>query len=323
MKPKTRYGAGEILGRNLENLTPPVRARLHDEPKPGCPPRQSCYAFDPNGVPKGKNALLCNKNGGVCSVRQYSADFGTHKNDSLIHGTVKASGPFITICPERFLEGGKVYSWIGKTLLDTDKPRIVRELPFLESSGRNKDAAIAEAESKEGKPVGRLDCVLVRADAPLTWCAVEMQAVYQSNSKTKNEWNYIAASEAVLPFPQSNPRPDYRSSGPKRLLPQLQVKVPTLSRWGVKTAVVVDEAFYGSLGRMQYANHSSNADIAWFVMKYEAQPDGNVSLVPGEVFYTTLGEAVEGLVSAQAIPKSAFEEAIKARLNANYPAQRA
>jgi hypothetical protein len=279
----------------------------------------SCHAFDPNGVPKGKKALLCNKTGGICSIREFHADFATNKNNSFIPGTVTTDGPYITVCPERFLEGGRVYTWISETLLGTDKPRIVRELPFLESSGKDKEAAIAEATSNDGEPVGRLDCVLVRPDAPLTWCAVEMQAVYQSNSSTKKELARLAESED-LPFPLSNPRPDYRSSGPKRLLPQLQVKVPTLSRWGVKTAVVVDEPFYKELGKMKYANDPSNADIAWFVMKYETLPDGNVSLKPGNVYYTTLGEAIEGLVRAQAIPKYAFEEEIKARLNNNYPA---
>jgi len=312
---KTRYGAGEILGRNVASMTQQNRAGLHQElaSKPVCPARASCHTFDPNGVPKG--GVRCNKPGGICSIRRYQAEFTTNKVGSLLPATIEAVGTFSTICPERFLEGGRVFSWIGLTLLDTEKPRIVRELPFLENAGRS------EAES-DGEPVGRLDCVLVRPDdAAFNWCAVEMQAVYLSNSKTKHELSHLAASDLSLPFPATNPRPDYRSSGPKRLLPQLQIKVPTLSRWGVKTAVVVDQEFYASLGKMRNANHPSNADIAWFVMRYDEVPGGDLSLREGKVYYTTLGEAIEGLIGAQAIPKTEFEEEIKARLNANYPAR--
>jgi hypothetical protein len=38
-----------------------------------------------------------------------------------------------------------------------------------------------------------------------------------------------------VPFPAVQRRPDFRSSGPKRLMPQLQIKVPTISRWGRRT----------------------------------------------------------------------------------------
>lgn len=42
-----------------------------------------------------------------------------------------------------------------------------------------------------------------------------------------------------VPFPQVQRRPDLRSSGPKRLMPRLQIKVPTISRWGEEMAVVI------------------------------------------------------------------------------------
>jgi hypothetical protein len=208
-----------------------------------------------------------------------------------------------------------IYSWIGAELLGTAQPLIVRELPFLEETG-----AVA-GSSDEDEAVGRIDCVPVRSDAPvLKWCAVEIQAVYLSNSKTGTELNSIAASALPIPLPVTNPRADYRSSGPKRLLPQLQVKVPTLSRWGIKMAAVVDQEFYNSLGEMEYAYHPSNSDIAWFVLQYAESAGGTVNLQAGSVDYTTLTEAIDGLVGADPIPKPTFEQGIRSRLQTNYPA---
>ena len=316
MPTKLRYGVGELLARSLTSLTPQARAELVKQRQQGsivCPPKESCYAFDPNGIPKG--GVNCTKPGGICSVRRYQAEFENRQITSLIPNTVQAVGTFATICPHRFIEAGAVFTWIGSELLATNKPRIVRELAFLESTAGGTE------QTEEGEEaVGRIDCVLVKPDAPvLTWCAVEMQAVYLSNSKTNTELKNLTESPLPLPYPVTNPRPDYRSSGPKRLLPQLQVKVPTLSRWGIKMAVVIDREFYDSLGKMEEANHPSNSDIAWFVTEYHDAPNGLASLGPGSVHYTTLPEAIEGLVGADAIPKPTFENAIAAKLQLNYP----
>jgi len=77
-----------------------------------------------------------------------------------------------------------------------------------------------------------------------------------------------------LPFPQGIRRPDFRSSDPKRLIPQLQIKVPTISRWGKKMAVVVDQPFWDSLGSISEVDHVSNCDIAWFIMDYRHNGKG-------------------------------------------------
>src|SRR5262249_29127554 len=62
---------------------------------------------------------------------------------------------------------------------------------------------------------------------PLRWCALEIQAVYFSGKSMGREFAAIAQHEGLaIPFPAAHRRPDYRSSGPKRLMPQLQIKVP-------------------------------------------------------------------------------------------------
>jgi hypothetical protein len=128
------------------------------------------------------------------------------------------------------------------------------------------------------------------------------------------EFKAMSASPGEsMPFPLVNRRPDYRSSGPKRLLPQLEIKVPTLSTWGKKMAVVVDADFFGCLGTMREANDLSNAEIAWFIVEFVEH--GNVfQLQPKQVFVTRLKDAIEGLVAAIPIPRAQFEEAILSKL---------
>ena len=97
------------------------------------------------------------------------------------------------------------------------------------------------------------------------------------------------------PFPNQIRRPDYRSSGPKRLMPQLQIKVPTLRRWGKKMAVVVDKHFFESLGHMEEVEDLSNGDIAWFTVDFHVDDTGrSFRLVRDGVHITTLERATEG-----------------------------
>jgi hypothetical protein len=116
-------------------------------------------------------------------------------------------------------------------------------------------------------------------------------------------------------FPAGKRRPDYRSSGPKRLMPQLQIKVPTLRRWGKKMAVVVDRAFFDSIGEMDKVAHISNADIAWFVVRFEEVAGSNqMSLVADEVRYTTLERSVEGLTGGKPVTLPIFEGRISEKV---------
>ncbi|MFP5442236.1 MAG: NotI family restriction endonuclease, partial [Betaproteobacteria bacterium] len=112
-------------------------------------------------------------------------------------------------------------------------------------------------------------------------------------------------------FPAGRRRPDYRSSGPKRLMPQLQIKVPTLRRWGKKMAVVVDRAFFDSIGEMDNVADISNADIAWFVVRFEeVEGQKRTRIVRDEVRYTTLERSVEGLTGGKPVPLPVFETRI-------------
>jgi len=202
--------------------------------------------------------------------------------------------------------------WIGRTMLDHPEPLVVGEVGFLE----RENGEAADASPRPGREdVGRIDCVLVHPDRePLHWCALEIQAVYFSGDKMQNEFQAILDhQDDSLPFPVGRRRPDYRSSGPKRLMPQLQVKVPTLRRWGKKMAVVVDESFFAALGRMESVQDVSNADIAWLVVGYD-ESAGEARLKLTRIHLTTLERAVEGLTAGYPVSLETFEARIREKL---------
>ena len=97
-------------------------------------------------------------------------------------------------------------------------------------------------------------------------------------------------------------------------MPQLQIKVPTISRWGKKMAVVVDKAFWESLNEMREVKDLSNAEIVWFIVAFTESRDGRFSLRRHEVHYTTLSHAVEGLTGGTPMSLESFENEIRARM---------
>ncbi len=117
----------------------------------------------------------------------------------------------------------------------------------------------------------------------------------------------------MLPFPSAHRRPDYRSSGPKRLMPQLQMKVPTLRRWGKKMAVVVDSSFFNALAPMREVQDVSSCDISWFIVRYE-EAEGQAILQPDSVKLTTLESAVEGLTGGEPVSQTVFEQRVHEKL---------
>ncbi len=301
--PKTRgrYSIGEWYGNGFETITPAERLRL----------AKTEYDVDAlTGMPcPFRPEHQCNKKGGVCSIRMY---------EQVGDGPVKGAGPMVTTCPLRFLEAGTIFRWVGEKLLQTTEPIVLGEIGFLDRL--RPETGIEDEESDSRDFIGRIDNVLIHpARNPLDWCALELQAVYFSGKSMKNEFKMLSQVEyPEVPFPAAHRRPDWRSSGPKRLLPQLQTKVPTIRTWGKKMAVIIDEAFFASLVGLEREKHLSNAEIAWFVVAYEPTPIG-WKLVPRELAFTQLEASVKSLTGGVPLSKEKFEQQLRLKLAAVFP----
>ncbi len=289
----SRFGTGELYGFDFNGLTPERVRELSSAPYKSlaCPFKL---------VQPGKPVAKCNKKGGVCSLRQFVQDR---------QGRVKPRGEPVTTCPSRFLEGNLITQWVGETLLGTSTPLVISELPFLMGDIQ------AQAEADQDT-VGKIDEVLVNAEGGvLRWCALEIQAVYFSGGSMENDFKVMRDwTGPGVPFPKVQRRPDFRSSGPKRLMPQLQIKVPTISRWGKKMAVVIDRAFWDSLAKMREEKDLSNCEIVWFVVSFVPGKDGRFSLRRDRTHFTTLDNSVEGLTGGTPMSLERFESQIRDRL---------
>jgi hypothetical protein len=300
-KARRRYSIGEWYGTRLEVLSAAQRlerAKIEIE----------ADALTATLCPFQRNTN-CNKKGGVCSLRLY---------EQVGDGPVSGVGPLVTTCPTRFIEDGVVFRWIGETILQTSSPDILGQVGFLDRLGPSDPSRTEDDESADF--IGRIDNVLVHPTRdPLDWCALELQAVYFSGKAMNQEFAILSKQEyQALPFPAAHRRPDWRSSGPKRLLPQLQTKVPTIRTWGKKMAVVIDEAFFGSLVGLEREKYLSNSEIAWFVVRHESTTRG-WKLVPGEVVFSKLDSSVKALTGGVPLSKEKFEEQLRRKLAADYP----
>lgn len=300
--PQYRFGIGEWYGQSFVGLTQSCRnsfAKIQfDQIGPPTPP---CPFLSRSGFEE-----PCWKKGGVCSLRSYERDTQTGAV-TLDHrgSTLRA------ICPSRFEQDGMIYKWIGEIVLGNPDATRVGQVNFLEK------VPLIGGPQEEGAPpqeVGRIDSVLaIPHSDPLQWCAIEIQAVYFSGRKMSLHFDEMLKRSDGLPFPGHTRRPDYRSSAPKRLMPQLLIKVPTLSRWGKKMAVVVDEDFFKAMGKMDRVSDISNSDVVWFIVSFQEQA-GEIRITRGEVVYTTLESSRDALIAGRPPTQAKFEEKIRARL---------
>lgn len=234
---------------------------------------------------------LCPFKGGQCSKRSKGGVCSITDGDSVA-----------IVCPHRFAEDGLLYKTVSETMFGTTQGAVaVKEVQFLSSAHGT------------GTAVGKIDNVVAQIDDGkiLEWCALEVQAVYFSGDKMGPE---VAEYEAThrLPAPGSR-RPDIRSSAPKRLLPQLETKVPTLRTWGKKMFVAVDEAFFDWIPPMQEESHITNAEVCWLVFGLDRSA-APYKLRHVKTFLTTLSESRKGLVAGVSPNLPTFQNALKQKI---------
>ena len=293
--PTTRYTVGEWFGRPADRIGASDRMQLADmalghRPALPCPfdrPRQ------------------CQKEGGVCSLRPHVLGADGH--------AVPYGEEVCAVCPHRLYEDDLIMRWVGEEVIDTAEPLMIREVEFLQTRG--------------GAAAGRIDMVLcdprtLDSDDGLRWCVVETQTVYFSGGKMDDEFQKIRRGcGGFIPFPTKPRRPDFRSSGAKRLRPQLEAKCPTLVRWGKKIAVVVDRPFFDSLGHMNRAIDNDDAEIIWFVVRYRPRDD-RYKIAKDAVVPVTLDDACRGLQNAEPVSKQDFESMLREKIRGMGHAER-
>lgn len=263
-----------------------LRASGRERPLP-CP-------FKP-GLPQ------CSKAGGVCSIQLY--DEGTN------HRIGASLGMPVITCPSRFDQDYILVRWLAEIVgFSPEEARIAREIPFMQSVATE-------------KPAGKIDLVVAKTEGDrLDWYGLEIQAVYFSGPGMSSQFEILAGDEdADPPYPDHNRRPDWRSSSAKRLMPQLQVKVPTVRRWNSKIAVAVDKPFFESIGGPS-ANPTqdiNDGDIIWLVpeLSWDVN-ERQFRLKRGHWEVLTLEDSTNKLLAARTIARDSFEAALRERLSA-------
>ena len=292
--PGERYGIAEWFGEPLLALTPARRAQLA---------RSALQRGNAPRCPFQQGDVQCSKKGGVCSIQRYEeADSG---------GRIAAAvGEPVVVCPRRFQESQVLIRWLAEIVgIDADNTYVAREVPFMRGT-------------RTGKPAGKIDLVIAGPEEPSLrsagrWYGLEIQAVYFSGEGMTSEFErMLDDNRAAPPFPGRVRRPDWRSSSAKRLMPQLEIKVPTLRRWSSKVAVAVDKPFFESMGgpSPNASRDLDDGDIIWLAPELQRSDDHSIRMTRGHFEVLTLEDSRPRLLAAETISRGEFEETLRRKL---------
>ena len=223
----------------------------------------------------------CSKRGGVCSIQSGDA-------------------PPVITCPSRFEEHDLIPRWLARIVGFPDI-YLATEVPFMRSP-------------TTGRAAGRIDLVIARDRVASAWFGLEVQAVYFSGGRMDTDFEQLLTNtDEVPPAPTARRRPDWRSSSAKRLMPQLQVKAPTLRQWSTKLAVAVDMPFFDAIGGPSSAPSQdlNDGDIVWLIPRI----DSDYRLVEHHWEVLSLEASSEKLLSAETVRRHEFEDILRTKLN--------
>ena len=170
------------------------------------------------------------------------------------------------VCPTRFLERNRIFKDAGRLAFGEG----VQIAAFPEV----RILKIAGDDGQRDRKIGKVDFLLgkVRDGKVIDFAALEVQAVYISGTTIRPSFDaYIATQGPSNSYVVEERRPDFRSSAQKRLVPQLQLKVPVFRRWGKKFFVVVDSQFFAALPTFPKTSQS-NSELTW--LSYPVEKDG-------------------------------------------------
>lgn len=164
-----------------------------------------------------------------------------------------------------------------------------------------------------GRAAGRIDMVIASDRDASDWMGLEVQAVYFSGKGMPADFTQLLAHTGIVPPPPTRRRrPDWRSSSAKRLMPQLEVKVPLLRQWGKKLAIALDRPFYEYLGGPSAtpSQDLNDGDIVWLIPQITS--DFRLTEYHWEVL--PLEASSKKLLSAVRMNRQEFEGALRSKL---------
>jgi hypothetical protein len=205
-----------------------------------------------------RNQKRCRFRNGPCTK--------SSKTDPIGICSVSDGHEAASLCPVRFLEDGRIFLDAARIAFgETASFAIFPEIRILQVPDSKKPGSL--------KKIGKVDFVLGRVEAGTVtdFCAVEVQAAYFSGTETRTALKYFMENRDFGSLGTFR-RPDFRSSAQKRLIPQLQLKVPVFRRWGKKFFVVVDTQFFRSLPDFRTTTQA-NSEVTWLVYPLAREGD--------------------------------------------------
>lgn len=191
-----------------------------------------------------------------------------------------------SLCPVRFVERDQIFMDAARIAFgDGVSFGIFPEIRILK---------IEVTEGERERKIGKVDYVLGRIDnGQITdFAAVEVQAAYFSGNEIRTVFKAFL-QEGRSAIEGADRRPDFRSSAQKRLVPQLQLKVPVFRRWGKKFFVVVDTQFFRALPGFA-STTAGNSEVTW--LSYPIRKAGeNYRMEPVDVIYSEWDEVQNAL----------------------------
>ncbi len=231
----------------------------------------------------------------------------TKKSDPLGVCTLSDGREAAAICPVRFLEGTAIFTSAARIAFGQGAQfAVFPEIKILKTT---------PALDKKDSKIGKVDFLLgqVEGNKVTDFAALEVQAAYFSGFSIRPAFQHFLAHGA-LDQQISNRRPDFRSSAQKRLMPQLQLKVPVFRRWGKKFFVVVDSQFFRSLPPFKPST-ASNSEI--IRLSFPIRNEGvRYALQEPQVFGTQWDEVVSSLREGTAPEPAEISAELEQKLNA-------
>lgn len=193
------------------------------------------------------------------------------------------------VCPVRFTQNQQIFVEVAKAAFGTGRKIAIRpELRIL--------------RKENGKKAGKVDYIIARLGEdgkPADFCALEVQAVYVSGKSYYPMFREFLTTG--LP-PQEQRVMDWLSSR-KRLIYQLNLKVPVFRRWGKRFFVAVDRQFFNALPKMKRVPDIENSEVTWVLYDFKRRDEGaRFNMSPAE-FYCTEWADVEVALREGVPPK--------------------